>query len=468
MKRLFAIMILTFIPLTSFAGTVTVDAFVSGADVTISHLESLRTILSNEINGNLEGGINIKAASLVSEDFSLTVSPVKRWDESFNDYTLSGMLPATDSDLDSNISAGVSYVSGNRIEKDAEAHTYTASKDTYVYISTAGYLFEEVANGGAVPTTPSGSLLLAKAVTDGTTIASVTDSRVTSINITATTSNFPANFRSNAHVRRDSTTTLHAEAGELSIGTTIYGRTTDTDAKAIATSGNWIEGQVPSLTDTDFYYYAYNNSGTSWDIKFSSADPAFSDVDENLATTLRYYKSGGVTYRAIGWAYASADAVATYDFSDLLDPGTENSVTRSYTTSSNTALVMPADDTIPQRNSEAQGWMEVGFVPTDAASDIQIDIHVASSQNSASNIVCAALFQDTTANAIAVGCGSPGGSLTGGPIISHVVSAGSLAWRNYNMGFASASGTSYVNSESGGDRYGGKSDSRITVREIPT
>lgn len=63
------------------------------------------------------------------------------------------------------------------------AKTFTASKDTYVYLTSAGALaYSEVANGAAKPTLASivtaggyGSQFLAKVVTDSDEITSVTD-----------------------------------------------------------------------------------------------------------------------------------------------------------------------------------------------------------------------------------------------------------------------------------------------------
>lgn len=318
----------------AYGGTISIAPFISGNDVTINALETMRSTIQNWANGNVEGGTNIKAGSLVSQDFANSVSIVKFRDEAFSDFTYSGMLPATDSDLTSDISAGVSYVNGVRIENTAQSHTYTASRDTYVYIGAGGsYSFSEVALGASAPTTPANSLLLAKVITSGAAITTVTDLRTLSIQITATTSNFPMDYRVGAYVSRDSTTTFHVEPGSVAIGTTIYTTTADSSTKNIATGSNWIEGSFPSGTVTKMFIYAYNNTGSQFDFKFSSADPVYSDTSSNNGGILRYYTTGGVTYRAIGWGFLSADTVQSYEFSNFPDPGADSAVSRFSTTS---------------------------------------------------------------------------------------------------------------------------------------
>lgn len=344
MKRL-AILVSLLIGGNAHAAIISVQPYISGNDVTISTLNTNQNTIVNAINGNIEGGSqNIKAGSINSQELAQAVSPIVRWSDSFNDYTVSGMLGVTDSDLTSDISAGVSYVKGYRVVTGATSHTYTASKDTYVYIHKGGYfVYQEVANGAAAPSTPADTLLLFKAVTNGTAITSISDLRTTSIQITTTTTNFPADYRNQCFMSRDTTTTIHAEAGQVAIGTTVYSRTTDGSTKSLATATNWIEGSVPATNGT-IYVYAYNDAGSSWDYKFASADPIYSDASANTAGVLRYYATGGTTYRAIGWAYKSADAVQLYQNSDFKDAGTANFIERFNATQVTTASTSYVND----------------------------------------------------------------------------------------------------------------------------
>jgi hypothetical protein len=83
------------------------------------------------------------------------------------------------------IPAGIAYSGGNRVTPSAVvAHTFTASKDTYLSVSSAGaYLFNEVDNGDPQPTITG--LLIAKVVSDGTKITGVVDLSVSTPTVSA-------------------------------------------------------------------------------------------------------------------------------------------------------------------------------------------------------------------------------------------------------------------------------------------
>ena len=313
-----------------YAATISISPFISGNDVTISHLETQRQTIQNWANGSVEGGAqNIRQGSVTSYDLATAINPVTFRNEAFNDWTYSGMLAPTSGSLSSTTTAGISYVNGVRVETSATAHTYTASKDTYVYINAGGFFeYSEVSNGASAPATPANDLLLFKVVTSGSAVTSVSDLRTTSIQITANSSNFATDYRNQCFLSNDSTTTFHSEPGDLAIGNANYSRTAVTTTKTISTGTNWIEGSYPTGMIGNIFVYAYNDSGTSWDFKFSSADVVYSSSSGNTAGTLRYYTSGGTTYRAIGWMYLSADAVQSYNVSNFNDISTWNYIQR--------------------------------------------------------------------------------------------------------------------------------------------
>lgn len=332
MKRLIVILGLL-LSTNAFAGTISIQPWISSNDVTIAHLETQRQTIQNVINGGIEGGQqNIRAGSITSSDLSASINPVVFRQEAFNNWTYSGMLPVTSANLNTTISAGVSYVSGVRVQSAITAHTYTASKDTYTYINAGGFFdYVEVANGAAIPSTPSNDLLLAKVVTSGTAVSSVTDLRTTSLQITATSSNTPSNYRDQAFLSRDSSTTFHFSPGSVAIGTTIYTTTANSTTKSVTSGTNWIEGNYPETTAVpkQILLYAYNNAGSTWDFKFSSADAAYYDTNSNVNGVLRYYVNAGTTYRCIGWMWVSADTVTSYNFSNFNDIGVMSYVQRT-------------------------------------------------------------------------------------------------------------------------------------------
>jgi hypothetical protein len=469
MKKILSFLILgLFLTSNAFAGTLSLTTYISGNDVTIANLESDNNAIESEFNGNIES-VNIKDGTIVTSDMSDAVSSVPRWDEAFNDLTTSGMLPATSADLTSDISAGVSYVDGLRISKTAESHTYTANKDTYVYIHSGGYyVYQEVANGAGAPATPSNTLLLAKVVTDADNITSVDDQRTTAIQITVNSTNFPKHYRKQAYVVRDTTTTVHLEPGYISVGNSIYSNASDTSSKNIATAANWIEG-VPSGDLTSgllTYIYAYNDSGTSFDFKYSSADPVNSEAGTGTGGTLRYYTTGGTDYRAVGWCYVSADAIQTHAISNWADGDVINQVYLEDGSLKTGTGTIPFDDSIPQ-NTEGNEFMQIGFKPTNVNNKILIEI-VPVASSSGDDQLTTALFQDSTANALAAAWGRSEATSVNYPPFAHRLTAGSTSYTTFKVRIAGEGGTTTFNG-TGGSRYmGGVSASSIKVTEIPS
>lgn len=187
MKR--TILILMF--LLSFCkisfGAISVDSFLSSDDVTIGHLEEFRTTVVNAIN-SADGGL-IQTGTISSSKLDANTNPENRWNEAFNDFVYTGLLPATDSDLTSDISSGTAFIEGVRVVKDATSHTYTGIKNTYVDLSKTGtFTFGEVAQGAAAPAVAANSIRLAMVSSDSTTVAAVTDLRTTSITISTASS----------------------------------------------------------------------------------------------------------------------------------------------------------------------------------------------------------------------------------------------------------------------------------------
>jgi len=103
-----------------------------------------------------------------------------------SDFVVSGLLgTAPGSGFSMTTPGGIAYIKGRRVVKldgaSDLAHTYTASKDTYVDISHMGTVnYLEVNNGAAAPSVTSNSLRLMKVVTNASQVTGVTDLRTTS------------------------------------------------------------------------------------------------------------------------------------------------------------------------------------------------------------------------------------------------------------------------------------------------
>lgn len=184
MKRLFIVLVMIFflgIYTKCMAGSVSVSTFITADDVTIAHLESMRSTFQNAIN-SADGGL-LQTATVTAAKLDANASPVNRWDETFNDFVYSGLLPTTTSGtLTSTTSSGTAYIQGERVVKGATAKTYTASKHTYVDLSKNGtYTYQEVAIGAAAPSVATDSIRLCRVSSDAAEINQVQDLRATTL-----------------------------------------------------------------------------------------------------------------------------------------------------------------------------------------------------------------------------------------------------------------------------------------------
>ena len=93
----------------------------------------------------------------------------------FSDFKVSG-FGSTDPGavLAMTTPSGVAYAGGVRVSYGSNAHTYTASKDTYDYLQSDGTTNHIAVNNGASAPTGQPGLLLQKVVTNGTEITAVT------------------------------------------------------------------------------------------------------------------------------------------------------------------------------------------------------------------------------------------------------------------------------------------------------
>lgn len=141
-------------------------------------------------------------------------------------------------------------------------------------------------------------------------------------------------------------------------------------------------------------------------------------------------------------------------------------VTASSATYATGTTAIPVDNTIPQSN-EGDQYLSVTITPTDATSSLEVEVLLYASHNSAPIAVCAALFRDAGANALAAGYTalSTSGVITPA-ILRHVVAAGSTSATTFNVRAGGSAGTLTVNGAAGSSYLGGVMASRITVREL--
>jgi hypothetical protein len=159
------------------------------------------------------------------------------------------------------------------------------------------------------------------------------------------------------------------------------------------------------------------------------------------------------------------------------DPSWENPATTTtgligqvVTTRSGAVLTgtttVPADDSIPQIG-EGDEYLTRSITPTSASSTLIIHVTLNLS-NSGSGTMIAALFQDATANALAVAAQKP---VSAGDLVtltfSYTMTAGTTSSTTFRVrAGGSGAGTTTLNGSAGSRLFGGVFASSITVIEV--
>lgn len=179
-------------------------------------------------------------------------------------------------------------------------------------------------------------------------------------------------------------------------------------------------------------------------------------------TILGYFDSTQAT--AGTWASSATSVVVN----PRLRPG--DTVQEVYSATGAVATgttTIPSDDTIPQ-NTEGDQYMTQAVTPLAAANVLEIEAqgHYSSSM-SADNFMAQALFQDSTADALAVGHGYGGGTITVGIFTRHRKLAATTSSTTFKTRAGSqGAGTTTFNGPSSARRFGGAYTSHMRVREI--
>lgn len=138
-----------------------------------------------------------------------------------------------------------------------------------------------------------------------------------------------------------------------------------------------------------------------------------------------------------------------------------------YTTYNSTSATIPSDDTIPQ-NTEGAEWATVTITPKNASNRLVIEAFfslVAIGTSAAT--ACFALFQDSTANALAAtGATQTTGGYISNAYVKHEMAAGTTSATTFKVRAGASSGSLYVNGGTGARTYGGVASVRISVTEI--
>lgn len=327
------------------------------------------TQLTNGVNNIVDGQLRVD--TLLERSMADEINPrVRTYEGAACEFVYTGLLPATDSDLTSDISSGTAYPRGFRVNKtSATSHTYTASRWTFVDIDQNGdFQFSEVTIDAATPAIATNSIRLARVSTDATTVAGILDLRSTSCsdgpfeNIKDNESSGAdledlfsigafvrrggtPGFISGLHISHDSTSTFRVTSGAAYIGGRYRFSSNDitvpqtTDAPSTGVSG-LDTGAIAASTHYNIFAVADQENTASFSITYvagstpsgvtyyrkigeitTSADNSF--VARNLLNT-----TGNINQREIVAAWINFDGTGTiaikdaHNVSSITDNGT--------------------------------------------------------------------------------------------------------------------------------------------------
>jgi hypothetical protein len=141
-----------------------------------------------------------------------------------------------------------------------------------------------------------------------------------------------------------------------------------------------------------------------------------------------------------------------------------NSQTGAVATGSTT---IPFDDTIPQ-NTEGTEFLSVSITPTKSTSKLLIQVVIVLSASTGNQFLACALFQDSTANSLAV-TNTYNNQATGTSqlTLNYYMTAGTTSLTTFKVrAGGSAAGTFTLNGSSGTRYYGGVTASSINIMEL--
>lgn len=137
-----------------------------------------------------------------------------------------------------------------------------------------------------------------------------------------------------------------------------------------------------------------------------------------------------------------------------------------YTTAGSTATAIPFDTTIPQ-NTEGAELTTASITPTNASNRLRIECVVPYIDGSTISVVTAALFQDSNADALALGLHRIStASYPSCIYFWHEMAAGTTSATTFKLRAGPSTGTAYFNQRSSGETMGGVGAVRLRITEI--
>jgi len=236
------------------------------------------------------------------------------------------------------------------------------------------------------------------------------------------------------------------------------------------------------FTATTSYATTFDTNVAAAGMTIAGTTIAADGTDANIDITITPKGTGTVNPSAlsVNSAYTfptsdgTADQVLTTDGSGVVSWVASSTVgnfvqekSSNRTSVFSTSSVIPPDDTIPQ-NTEGAEVLTVSITPTSATNILVIEFNTFLNA-SALGGTGAALFQDSTANALAATClgtiASSGYLLNGS--LRHVMTAGTTSATTFKIraGMLNAGPTLYLSGYAGSRLFGGVASTVLTVKE---
>ena len=127
---------------------------------------------------------------------------------------------------------------------------------------------------------------------------------------------------------------------------------------------------------------------------------------------------------------------------------------------------IPSDNTIPQ-SGEGDQYMSLAITPKSATSKLKITVTWLGTNSAGSGTIAAALFQDSIANALAVGMATFSAGFVVCISYTYIMTSGTTSATTFKVrAGANVAGTTTFNGSAGTRLYGGVEASSIVIEEI--
>ena len=246
-------------------------------------------------------------------------------------------------------------------------------------------------------------------------------------------------------------------------------------------------GGTTSAVQSDIYILAINNSGTM-ELAWGNGASGLSINEEGVITTVAEGGAGaadsattiysttartGVAYRVVGLFRSTQTTAGAWAQAPTLVQGVGGlavipkrllqSVTYQTGAVATGSTAIPGDNTIPQ-NTEGDQYLSLAITPTSATSLLEITV-LAVVSNSASVNQTLALFQDSTANALAATFGFITATAVLPMPLTHYMTAGTTSATTFKVRSGGTAGQTTFNGLGAAGYLGGVMASRITIKE---